>query len=90
MWQHPGKMFHGVVEHTGYAAERRKMSARTGLMEVEKENEWFLLPQRFPVQIKIIDPDKELCFTHGASAYVELDIPSRPIRQFFWEIFLWQ
>ena len=90
VWQHPGKMFHGVVEHTGYAAERRKMSARTGLMEVEKENEWFMLPQRFPIQIRILDHDREKPFTHGASAYVELDIPSRPIRQFFWEIFLWQ
>jgi hypothetical protein len=42
------------------------------------------------VQIKIIDPGEKPPFTHGASAYVELDIPSRPIRQFFWEIFLWQ
>ena len=90
LWQYPGKMYHGVVEHTGYAAERRRMSEKTGLPEVEKENEWFLLPQRFPVQIKIIDSGKDLFFTHGASAYVELDIPSRPIRQFFWEIFLWQ
>ena len=90
LWQHPGKVYHGIVEHTGYAAERRRMSQKTGLMEVEKENEWFLLPQRFPVQIKITDQDNEKLFTHGASAYVELDIPSRPIRQFFWEIFLWQ
>ena len=90
LWQYPGKMFHGVVEHTGYAAERRMMSNQTGLPEVKKENEWFPLPQRFPVQIKILDPGQENLFTHGASAYVELDIPSRPIRQFFWEIFLWQ
>ena len=89
LWQYPGKMYHGVVEHTGYAAERRKMSVKTGLPEVEKENEWFLLPQRFPIQIKIIDHNAEMLFTHGASAYVELDIPSKPIRQFFWEIFLW-
>lgn len=88
--QYPGKMYHGIVEHTGYAAERRKMSVKTGLPEVEKENEWFLLPQRFPVQIRIVDHNGDMLFTHGASAYVELDIPSRPIRQFFWEIFLWQ
>ncbi len=87
--QYPGKMFTGIVEHIGYAAERRKMSKQTGLPEVEKENEWFLLPQRFPVQIKIIEFDGNLLLTPGASAYVELDIPSRPIRQFFWEIFLW-
>ena len=88
--QYPGKVFAGIVENTGYAVERRKMSTQTGLPEVEKENEWFLLPQRFPVQIKIADQVPETFFTHGASAYVELDIPSRPIRQFFWEIFLWQ
>ena len=88
--QHPEKMFHGVVEQTGYAVERRKSSRQTGLMEVAKENEWFPLPQRFPVQIKILDQGENLPFTHGASAYVELDIPSRPIRQFFWEIFLWK
>ena len=90
LWQYPGKIYTGIVEHTGYASERRKMSPGTGLPEVEKENEWFLLPQRFPVQIKIIDPGDNSHFTHGASAYVELNIPSRPIRQFFWAIFLWQ
>lgn len=89
LWQHPGKMYDGVVEYTGYAAERRRMSRQTGLPEVEKENEWFMLPQRFPIQIKIIGHNGEIFFTPGASAYVELDIPSRPIRQFFWEIFLW-
>ena len=88
--QYPDKVYHGVVEQTGYAVERRQMSRETGLMEVAKENEWFPLPQRFPVQIKIIDPGEKPPFTHGASAYVELDIPSRPIRQFFWEIFLWK
>ena len=88
--QYPDKIYHGVVEQTGYAVERRQMSKQTGLMEVAKENEWFPLPQRFPVQIKITDPGEKPPFTHGASAYVELDIPSRPIRQFFWEIFLWQ
>ena len=88
--QYPGKVYHGVVEQIGYAAERRKMSEKTGLPEVKKENEWFLLPQRFPVQIKIVNRPDEAIFTYGSSAYVELDIPSRPIRQFFWEIFLWQ
>ena len=56
---------------------------------VRKENEWFLLPQRFPVQIRILDPDRRLQLHHGASAYVEVDTPSRPVRQFFWELFLW-
>ena len=65
------------------------MSRETGLPVVKKENEWFLLPQRFPVQIRILNPDRELQLHHGASAYVEVEIPSRPGRQFFWEVFLW-
>ena len=84
--QYPGKIYHGVVESTSLSAEKRLTSPRSGMTEVRKENEWFLLPQRFPVQIKILDPDGMLNF--GASAYVTLDIPSRPFRQFFWELFL--
>ena len=84
--QHPGKIYHGIVETTRFSAEKRKTSPRSGMTEVKKENEWFLLPQRFPVQIRITDPDTLLNF--GASAYVTLDIPSRPFRQFFWELFL--
>ena len=87
--QYPGHVFHGIVEHTGWGAERREMSRETGLPVVRRENEWFLLPQRFPVQIRILDPDPRLQFHLGASAYVEVETPSRPVRQFFWELFLW-
>ena len=74
------------MEQVNWSAEKRQSSAGTGLTEVKKENEWFLLPQRFPVQIRITNPDEKLHF--GASAYVVLDIPAHPIRQFFWELFL--
>ena len=84
--QYPGKTYNGIVEQICWSAEKRKSSPATGIAEVKKENEWFLLPQRFPVQIRITDPDELLHF--GASAYVELDIKARPIRQFFWELFL--
>ena len=90
LWQYPGKLWHGVICKTGWGVERRKSSPVTGIAEVEKENEWFLLPQRYPVQIRITDPDPEVQFHIGASAYVELDIPSHPVRQFFWELFLWE
>ena len=89
LWQYPGHEYKGVVEAVGWSAERREMSRETGLPVVKKENEWFLLPQRFPVQIRILNPDRELQLHHGASAYVEVEIPSRPVRQFFWEVFLW-
>ena len=84
--QYPGKIYHGVVSSGLLSVEKRITAPRSGMAEVKKENEWFLLPQRFPVQIKITDPDERLNF--GASAYVTLDIPSRPFRQFFWELFL--
>ena len=84
--QYPDKVYNGVVQSSKLSAERRITSPKSGLTEVKKENEWFPLPQRFPVQIKITDPDSKLNF--GASAYVTLDIPSHPFRQFFWELFL--
>jgi len=86
--QYPGREFRGVVEETGFGAERRHSSGVTGLPVVEKENEWFLLPQRYPVQIRIQDPPSDLIFHVGASAYVELGTLARPIRQFFWQLFL--
>jgi multidrug resistance efflux pump len=87
--QYPGKEYRGVVCGTSWSAERRLSSSSTGIAEVKNENEWFMLPQRYPVQIKITNPDKDIFRHLGASAYVELDIPSRPFRQFFWELFLW-
>lgn len=84
--QYPDKIYHGTVQSVRLSAEKRLTSPRSGITEVKKENEWFPLPQRFPVQIRISDPDELLNF--GASAYVTLEIPSRPFRQFFWELFL--
>ena len=88
--QYPGRLYRGTVCGTAWSAERRETAHHTGVAEVKKENQWFMLPQRYPVQIRITDPDDELALHLGASAYVELDIPSRPFRQFFWELFLWQ
>ena len=87
--QYPGKIYRGKVCGIGWGAERRLTSPHTGIADVKKENEWFMLPQRYPVQIKILDPDEHLYLHFGGSAYVELDIPAYPFRQFFWELFLW-
>lgn len=86
--QYPGRVFSGITGDPGYAAERREKASDTGLPIVEPENEWFLLPQRFPVQIKILDPPKDLHLHAGGSVYAELETESHPIRQFFWELFL--
>jgi len=64
------KVFHGVVVNTLWAAERQVTAAKSQLQLVSNENEWLLLPQRFPVQIKILDPDPDYPLNPGASAYV--------------------
>lgn len=64
------KIFHGEVVNTLWAAERQTTSARSQLQHVNNENEWLLLPQRFPVQIKILDPDPNYPLHPGSSAYV--------------------
>ena len=64
------KIFHGVVVNALWAADRQNTSAKSQLQKVQNENEWLLLPQRFPVQIKILDPDPNYPLNPGASAYV--------------------
>ncbi|MBP7846845.1 MAG: HlyD family secretion protein [Burkholderiales bacterium] len=64
------KIFHGVIVNTLWAADRQTTSAKTQLQKVQNENEWLLLPQRFPVQIKVLDVDPNYPLNPGASAYV--------------------
>lgn len=64
------KIFHGEVVNSLWAAERQDTATRSQLQKVANENEWLLLPQRFPVQIKILDPDPNYPLNPGASAYV--------------------
>lgn len=69
------KIFHGVVISSNWAAERQHTQERSQLQTVKNENEWLLLPQRFPVQIKITDPDPKYPLSIGASAYVYIEAP---------------
>lgn len=64
------KIFHGVIVNTLWAADRQTTSAKTQLQKIQNENEWLLLPQRFPVQIKVLDVDPNYPLNPGASAYV--------------------
>lgn len=64
------KIFHGQVVNSLWAAERQKTAAKSQLQLVDNENEWLLLPQRFPIQIKVLDPDPDYPLNPGASAYV--------------------
>lgn len=64
------KLFHGEVVNTMWAAQRQRTAERSQIQHVVNENEWLLLPQRFPIQIKILDPDPNYPLNPGASAYV--------------------
>ena len=64
------KIFHGIVVNSIWAAERQTTAPKSQLQLVRNENEWLLLPQRFPLQIKILDPDPNYPLNPGASAYV--------------------
>lgn len=64
------KIFHGVIVNSTWAANRQETSSRSQQQQVSNENQWLLLPQRFPLQIKILDPDPKYPLNPGASAYV--------------------
>lgn len=70
------KIFHGVIVNSLWAAERQKTASKSQIQLVGNENEWLLLPQRFPLQIKILDPDPNYPLNPGASAYVYISTKS--------------
>lgn len=66
------KIFHGVIVNNLWAANRQTTSQRNQQQDVANNNQWLNLPQRFPIQIKITDPDPRYPLNPGASAYVYL------------------
>lgn len=66
------KIYHGKVISKNWAASRQVTDRRSQQQIVtNNENNWILLPQRFPVQIEIIDYDPEhYPLSIGSSAYV--------------------
>lgn len=64
------KVFHGEIVNHVWAADRQTINSRTQQQVVFNNNEWLNLPQRFPLQIKILDPDPHYPLNPGASAYV--------------------
>lgn len=64
------KIFHGKIVNSIWAADRQVTSARSQQQKVTNENQWLLLPQRFPLQIEITDLDPKYPLNPGASAYV--------------------
>lgn len=64
------KMFHGVVVSEYWGANRQITDGKSQMQNVTNENEWILLPQRLPVQIKVLDPDPKYPLRAGSSAYI--------------------
>lgn len=66
------KRYHGVVFSTNWSASRLETHRSTQLQIVtNSEDNWFLLPQRLPVQIQITDYDPvHYPLNIGSSAYV--------------------
>jgi len=64
------KIFHGKITSDYWAANRQITDNRSQMQNVTNENQWVLLPQRMPVQIKVIDPDPKYPLRVGTSAYV--------------------
>ena len=73
----PGKRFRGTVVGLGWAVLPENGTSVMGLPRVEKSIDWVRLAARFPVRIKVDDPDES--FRVGASAVVSV-APSRSKR----------
>lgn len=66
------KIYHGIILSRNWAASRLQTHRDTQLQIINNsESNWFLLPQRLPVQIQITDYDPvHYPLSVGASAYV--------------------
>ncbi len=90
LWLYPTHLIKGVVDNIGWSVDRQMTAENNALPLVKKENEWFLLPQRFPVQIKITDHDSKKYPLHvGASATVTIETGASEFVEIFWQFGLW-
>src|SRR2546427_12443904 len=63
---HPGRHFRGTVVGLGWAVLPENGTSVNGLPRVERSLDWIRLAARFPLRIKVEDPDES--FRIGASA----------------------
>lgn len=64
------KVFHGVVMSDNWSVDRQHIIPLKETQLVFGMNHWLNLPQRLPVQIKVIDTDSKYRLMPGMSAYV--------------------
>ena len=63
---HPGRRFRGTVVGLGWAVLPENGTSVNGLPRVDRSLDWIRLAARFPVRIKVENPDES--FRIGASA----------------------
>jgi multidrug efflux system membrane fusion protein len=67
LMERPDRKFQGVVESVGYAVFPEDGKVSAGLPDIEKTLNWVHLAARFPVRVRVEDPDPSL-FRIGASS----------------------
>ena len=67
LMSHPERKFTGVVESIGYGVFPEDGDVTAGLPNIERTLNWVHLSTRFPVRIRILNPDPDL-FRIGATA----------------------
>jgi len=65
---HPDRRFAGVVQGVGWAVNSEDLPISPGVPRIRRELQWVHIAQRFPVRIKIDEPDPPEIFRVGASA----------------------
>ena len=76
---HPGRHFRGTVVGLGWAVLPENGTSVNGLPRVERSLDWIRLAARFPVRIRIDDPDES--FRIGASAVATVHGSLRRVSQ---------
>ena len=64
---HPDRKFHGVIESIGYGVFPEDGAVQAGLPQIERTLNWVHLSSRFPVRVRVKDPDPTV-FRLGATA----------------------
>ena len=71
----PGKTFSGEVVSIGHAVQTQDGSNFGPLPSVRNDLNWIRVAQRFPVRIRINEPEPESAFRIGASSIVTIEKP---------------
>ena len=74
----PGRHFRGTVVGLGWAVLPENGTSVGGLPRVERSLNWIRLAARFPVRIKVEDPDDS--FRLGASAIATVRATAKSVR----------